>query len=599
MFKRIVFGILSFVLTACLLLGCSFFTHDTERDLQQEVARVKSYTITNTVSTDDDDVNKTVEYVTATKKIYKRDLVEYVNNNASNLSSSFGADYKGLYNYAVTMLINVELVTNEVDALIDCGKIEWDVAEQNEIRKNIYSIIDNTLTSIKNDILSSRGQEEITTGDDNVSTDTTYPVKPDEDDEEFDGADDVNKTPEEVWKPSYSKYPGIHGENGDINSLEREAVRRFLALIKQRVKGDFRLDRAERKWLKTKINNEIKAIDKLIDTNGIEAVYPVIGDYSYPMKESKSEFGYIMYYVSGESLERSQKITALQSYLSDSVKVSTDEVVDRYTSTLNEQRELYSSDISAYDSAMSSNASSVLYHPVSNYFYVKHILLPFSDDQKTALSDYKALPEVSSLQEDDQEAMINEFREQLAESITCYPHVNGEDDLTRPMSVDDVMSHVRSVMLPLEANITRADVAFDDLIYLYNTDPGAFGNNQGYIVKYALDDGERETYMQEFADASREMYDTLRPGQVYYKKVITDYGVHIMYFASKVNSGAVALNDYTTPGRLETYYDILEAPIRSDRESAAYTNWENNVFSYNYNKYSVIYEDTFSDLWKD
>ena len=164
MFKRIVIGILTFVLAALGLCGCSFFTHDTERDLQQKVAYVKPYTITNSVmeGEGDDQQIKVVEYATSGKTVYKRDLVEYVNNNASNLSQSF-TDPKAMYNYALSMLVNVELVTNEVDALIDCGKVEWTQAESNTVKKSIYSIIDNTLTSIKNEILSNRGQEEINT----------------------------------------------------------------------------------------------------------------------------------------------------------------------------------------------------------------------------------------------------------------------------------------------------------------------------------------------------------------------------------------------------------------------------------------------------
>ena len=87
MFKRIVIGILSVVIAACMLTGCTFFSHDTERDMQQEIARVKSYEITNSVRDDDDNV-KEAKYTTPEKVIYKRDLIEYVNNNASNLSQS-------------------------------------------------------------------------------------------------------------------------------------------------------------------------------------------------------------------------------------------------------------------------------------------------------------------------------------------------------------------------------------------------------------------------------------------------------------------------------------------------------------------------------
>ena len=598
MFKRILVAILTFVLAACMLLGCSFFSHDNERDMQQEIAVVKAYTITNTVL--DDDGNSTDhDFKTKQKTIYKRDLLEYVNSNYNSIGSSF-SNAEDLYKYCVRMLISSELVTNEVDALIDCKVVKWGMTEQNEIRRSLYKIIDNTLFTLKNEILAERDMEQLTQIDEDTSTaSTTYPVKPDEtddDDEEYDNAVDSEDT--EEWVPEHSVWPGVSGDS-DERSLDRQAMTRFIALLKSRVENDFRLDKPDRKWLKNGINAELKAIDNLIDTQGIEAVYPKIGEYSYPMSgDRSSKFGYIMYYLSGENLERSQKISAMQEYLTDRVTVQYDEVAKSFNAMLNEQRGSYEDDTSAYDSAMSSG-NTVLYHANNNYFYVKHILLPFSDDQKEALEDFEHRADIANLQKDEKEKRIEAFRAGLVESIVCYPHVDGEDDKTRPMSVDEVMAHVRSVMTPLASSVKRANDAFNDLIYLYNTDPGAFDNDKGYVVKYKLDDGERETYMQEFADAARDMRDTLEVGQVYNDLVVTDYGVHIMYLSSVVNKGAVSINDATSPNGSQTYYDLLEEPIRKARESASYNEWQNNILTYNYNKYSKVYTDKFSDLWKN
>ncbi len=579
------------------MCGCSFFSHDYERDMKQEVASVSSYTIVNEYL-DDDGASQKYEYKTAKKTIYKLDLLEYVQNNSSSLTSSFSGDPEGLYKYAANMLVNVEILMNEVDALIDAGQVEWGIEQFNTIKQNLYTVIDNSIFSQKNAILDERDQEQIVKPDEDTSSaETTYPVKPEVTDDVEDGDDEIVHEVE-PWEPATIMYPGINGDN-DTRSLEREAMRRFVALIKSRVNDDFRLDMPERAWLKKKINAEIKAIDKLIDTKGIEYVYPVIGNYSFPMKNSESEFGYIMYYLTGESLERSQKITAMQDFLEGSVEVKYEEVADRFNTTLAQQEKTYKEDISAYDTAMNDEKTTVLYHANNNYFYVKHILLPFSDDQKEALTAYKNSPEISNLQADERDALVNKYREWLAESIVCYPHKDGEDDTTKPMSVDDVMSHIRSVMTPLASNVKKANDAFNDLIYLYNTDSGAFGNDRGYMVKYKLDEGESETYMQEFADAAREMRDNIEVGRVYDKKVITDYGVHIMYLSSVPKLGAVSLSDYTTPDKSQTYYDVFAEPIRSAREEAAYTDWQNNILTYNYKKYSKLYTKNFSDLWED
>lgn len=593
MFKRIIIGIISAVLAASMLCGCSFFSHDQERDLQQVIATVDSYEIVNSAQAEKKDADGntvkdengdavyetvTYRYTTDKKEIYKRDLVEYVSNNYSNLSSSYGSDAEAIYRAGASMLVNIELVTNEVDALIDAGKISWGLTETNAVKKRIYSVIDSTLVSVKNEILASRDQSQIvTTGDSEVNTNTTYPVKPSED------AEDVEDT--EVWEPDLSRYPAMFGDLDKL-SLEREAMRRFISLLESRVEDDFRITADDR----AKFDDDKKKINEIIDTKGISYVYPMIGQT------------HLMYYITGESLEQSQKITLLQEYLTDSVNVDDSRVLESYNSLLNSQRSAFTdpeTGIAAFDSAMSGSGT-VLYYPNTNYFYVKHILLPFSDAQKAELTAYKARLDVTK-------ADVVAFRDKLVDGIVCYPHVAGEDDKTRPMTVNAVIADIKSVMYPLESNARLADLAFDDLIYKYNTDTGAFGNNKGYVVKYELAEGESETYMQEFADAARDLRKTQEVGQIYqarnngkveYNKVVTDYGVHIMYFASVTEVGAVSLYSYTTPGEVETYFDVLKAPITSALENVAYSKWENSILSVNYDEHSTIYADRMSNLWE-
>jgi len=556
--KRIVTGILTLVLSVGLLCGCStFIGHDTERDMKQVVARVEAYDIG--------------DYRTQAKDIYKLDLVEYVDANYSSISSSVGNDTKAIFDYAANSLVNIEIIMNEVEALIAKGDIKWGLTQDNAVKKRVYSVIDSTLMSLRNEILEENGEEGISTDNTSDSTSTTYPVKPDETDD--DDKDEVEDT--EEWEPELARYPGLTGDQ-KRQSLDKAAMRRFIALIKSRVEDDFRLTAEDR----ARLAEDDKKIDEVINTRGIEYVYPMIGGTRY------------MSYISGDSIVQSQKITLLQEYLNDSVTVSEEDVIKSYDTLLKSQRETFSADISAFDTAIKDDSTTVVYYPNNNYFYVKHILLPFSDEQKTELSEYKSRIDVNN---DD----VEQFRARLAEGIVCYPHVDGEDDKTRPMSVDGVINDIKATMLPLESSVSRADVAFDDLIYKYNTDKGAFGNNKGYIVKYKLDDGEDETYMQEFADAARYMRENVEVGKVYYEKVITDYGVHIMYMASVTEVGEVPLYSYTTPGRLQTYYELLEEPIKTRLENEVYGKWERDALSYNFDKHVTLYEDTYKDLWED
>lgn len=552
-------------MAATMLTGCSFFKHNNERDYRQVAAEIKSYEITNTVRNDDDEPETKV-YKTQKRTIYKYDLVEYVNNNYSSLSQS-ASTAKGIIEAAMEMLVDTELVINEADALIDAGLVKWGITERNNVKKQIYSVIDSTILSIENEILDERDKPHIETDSDSSDAETTYPVKPVETDEDYTPEDTVE------WEPELINYPGLSGDS-EKRSLESEALRRFISLLYDRVKDDFRVTDEDRK----KFDADKKLIENTINTKGISYVYPILGDTHY------------MYYISGKNIERSFKINALKDYLTDSVTVSDEEVYASYRSMLNMQTSSFSQSAAAFDSAMSAG-NTVLFYPNDDYFYVKHILLPFSDAQTAELKAYKERAGVT-------EAQIEGFRRQLAAGIVCYPHVNGEDDLSHPMTVDEVMGEIRAKMLPLqdEDDTRLANLAFDDLIYKYNTDPGAFDNNKGYVVKNSKDGN---SYMEEFTDAALYMRKNLKVGDVYYEKVITDYGVHIMYFADTTKVGAVDLYDYTTPGKVEQYYDLIAEPIRTTRENARYSTWEAEILNYNYKKQATLYKDRYSDLWED
>lgn len=573
MFKRILIGIISIVMAATMLTGCSFFERNTERDYQQVVAVVKAYDITNEVATEsiDDATGETVTsievktYRTKKRTLYKRDLLEYINNNQSSLTSSYD-NTKDLVRHAMEMIVDTELIVNEVDALIDAGLIEWGQAQENSVKQRVYSVIDGSLINIQNDLLESRDKPTIDNDIESLSEDTTYPVKPSETVD-----DDDDDTVVEPWAPSLSSYPGLFGDSEE-RSLGRQALNEFIALLKDRVKDDFRVTAEDKK----KFKQDDARIDEIIDSKGISYVYEILGDTHY------------MYYISGKNIERSVKIAQLQTYLTNSISVSESEVVDRYEKLLNGQKSTYDSNVSIFESAMSSsNSTPVLYYPNSDYFYVKHILLPFSDEQTEQLSAYSA---------NHTDEAVEAFRKSLVSNIVCYPHVAGEDDKSHPMTVAEVVNEIKATMTPLEGNAKLADNAFDDLIYKYNTDPGAFGNNKGYVVKNSK---TGNNWMQEFTDAALYMRKNLEVGQVYYEYVITDYGVHIMYLASTTKPGEVGLYDYTTPGEVETYYDVIEALISSAKEQVMYSAWEENVLNSNYKTKSVLYEDRYSDLWKN
>ena len=139
-------------------------------------------------------------------------------------------------------------------------------------------------------------------------------------------------------------------------------------------------------------------------------------------------------------------------------------------------------------------------------------------------------------------------------------------------------------MLRVKSSPKEAERLFDEFTYKYNTDPGAFGTGKAYAVK-KNDDKEHSNYMVEFYDGAMELYNNYQVGEVLPHYVVTDYGVHIMYFSQKVVPGTIrSLGDYLTPAGYETVRDSFEEAIRTNKENSAFTSWQNERITYYQNE---------------
>lgn len=86
-----------------------------------------------------------------------------------------------------------------------------------------------------------------------------------------------------------------------------------------------------------------------------------------------------------------------------------------------------------------------------------------------------------------------------------------------------------------------------ELLFAYSTDPGSLNTYKGYVISPSVL-GE-ETYVQEFADAGRELISSDK--EYNYTMVATDYGYHVMFYIKALNAG-----DYAT---LKDYLDSLDS----------------------------------------
>ena len=116
----------------------------------------------------------------------------------------------------------------------------------------------------------------------------------------------------------------------------------------------------------------------------------------------------------------------------------------------------------------------------------------------------------------------------------------------------------------------------NDLLFAFSTDAGSLNTYKGYLVKPVPESGESETYVQEFADAARELLkDEYGAGS--YIVVGTDYGYHILFksLTLKAGEGYATLDEYldslgyekkigdTTYDTWAAYYDAMIADLES------------------------------------
>lgn len=598
--KKIICLMICLMFSLITLCACnstyenSFIKHNYERDYSQVIVSIDPITESGTkVEKDKDgnDVTYNWSYTTDGAKIYKSQLVNYINSYGALYVNSYGMDYNEMVDYFVEQLVLTELVITEADVRFEMHDIFWTQEDIDSIQHSVYSSLDSALNEICNEILDKSGRPALPTSEEtNTTSDTTYPVMPEETEEvkrEFDpetctygnGQKHDDWYLEGTWftekKENFYSLPGNYG-NEETKSLASEGVKRLVTSLSDNTKKILTLSDED----KATIASEVEELKKVIDEKGVAYAY---------MKLGKTLMVKKLY---GDSLIMSQKMTLLQNFIESGVTVTEEEIVAKYNKMLADQTSSYANE-SSYDSA-ATGSNLVLYHANDNYVYVKHILIPFSDEQQAYLRNYK-----NTHTNDEYLAE----RQRLVNNIEAYAHVNGEDDTSRVLRVDEIWSEIRRKMAEVSANAYEAERLFNELTYKYNTDPGAFNNEAGYAIKYKLNDGESEKYMQEFADCARAFRDEgYKVGQVYNDYVLTDYGVHIMYYANDFAAGStLGLNDYTTPGKYTLVKDSIKADLLKSATSAAYTKWQNERIYYYRNTKDIVnlIEKAYKDLYSD
>lgn len=217
------------------------------------------------------------------------------------------------------------------------------------------------------------------------------------------------------------------------------------------------------------------------------------------------------------------------------------EIEERYNEMLNKNISAFSLK-GAYAEALKKDPKPVIYHPgydikeLKGYFFVKNILLKFSDDQTDLLNKFKE-GKVAN------EEAVKVYRDYLANQIkvnVSNPEFDSEKDESeenqkfarKDVPVNTILDEIKA---DLNASVTLKEKIekFVDWTYLVNDDPGMFTNMaEGKPDYLVTPEGEKSDYVEEFTALARGLFQKgegaygLNPNELSY--CVTDYGIHLI-----------------------------------------------------------------------
>lgn len=577
MIKKLLTILLCGVLGLSILSGCSLFVLDEDKDMAEPVAVIASKTIPIQVLQSDGSYKKDT-FTSEEKVISKLELANIFNQYGATYIQNYGYTVKQTYDTLLEQLVNRELLLIEAEKLIKSNEIRLKQSEINEIWQNVYDTIDDVIYNYEKEIAKEYEEPIYERGEgEDLKPDyptLTYPYAPDEDkDVEYEVDENGILQDEEKWTPEGSRGPifdysiiefgtdqakQAYFQSSEYRAaaLKTEALRRFFENIRENLKANV-LSKANQ----AKYKADLAVIDS----------YKNAKPYKYAELYRKLQDFWFIKYIYYDNSYNSMLFTKLQEYVEDDVSVTDEEVRDYYNKTLAQQKETFKN-ISSYVSAMKDGSSIILYHPNARWFYVKQILIPFSDEQKTHLESLKTQGKSNDY--------IQSERERLANDIKSYAHKDGYN-VGNPLPISQILSDIKSQMSSLAGHSKAAEIKFESLIFKYNTDPGSFNNVKGYGMQYDPDNKGNSGYVAEFEETAFDLYEQGVLGAI--KETVSDYGVHVLMLSSIVESGTRELGEYTSvfeDGLHDTtYYEALKKELLDKKKSDAFTNYQNEILT--------------------
>lgn len=581
--KKLMTTLCAFMLCIVCLTGCSWLEIDNEKYYDRIVVTIEN-----------------------TKSFNKKDLVEAFSNYGYQYYSQYQMSMEDSVNKTIESMIDRYLLMEVVKERVTLTK-----AEKLQIKKEAFNYMEDSIQTHEDKVRSEWGlelkfekpEEETTLRDEKTKYSPTT--------EFVDGR--VIRVEARTEDHTGHNHGPVEEEENDELYIEEgfEDIEHFTKEYRYRVVTDKQV--ADEAWARY-----VKALQDAAKGEGRST------------KEADvllhEEERLIDLMTSNKYLEK------FEEAFFDRTPVDIDSVLEEFRTRYYNQKDLFENNESLYHTAMQKASSEyVYYHPNSGneYVNVKHILINFNDYQKeeiTNLNKRYGISDVYSIDNIKNEVTKAEYQKEL-DKIVNQTKTTIDRDLLDAVLVSTGVNagftgdtaYASEVYRLVERYVTGNEHAeksakFDNLIYIFNDDPGIMNSEFDYVVN--LDTEIQDQMVKTFADGVRAL-DTSNKGngKGSISKVVTEYGIHILFHdgnaanigsESDINNDAALLsllcNTMTTPNSNKSMFNYIYDKLSLD--DGLYDNMTQSIVASERSKLKannlkiIYYENRYKDLWK-
>ncbi len=270
----------------------------------------------------------------------------------------------------------------------------------------------------------------------------------------------------------------------------------------------------------------------------------------------------------------------IREYAAKDVEVTDDQVKEEFDKRVASQKESYDANPAGYVTA--ENNGTTNYYVPEGYRGVKNLLIRFSDEKQSEISDLNSAISTANTTISDAQSQLDDLKaedtssydeetkasydeqvaaleETLATAQTTLDESSAKLETVTAEAYDEILATAEDVLARAQAGED-----FDSLIETYGQDTGM--NNEpnksrGYLVCDGL-----SVYEQSFQDAAMALE---KVGDVSAELVKTSYGYHILQYATDIAAGEVEYTDEIK----SNIYDTLLSDAKDAAYEAAVTQW--------------------------